>query len=55
MLGEVRGYYLHFGEQWLLAVMGSLILILDVWVMLEGFRVLLGEPAPDALPARPGG
>jgi carbon starvation protein len=48
MLGELRGYFLHFGDQWLLAVMGSLILVLDVWVVLEGLRVLAGarEPAP---------
>jgi carbon starvation protein len=43
MLGEVRGYYAHFSDQWLLAIMGSLILVLDVWVLLEGFRALLSE------------
>jgi carbon starvation protein len=40
MLGEVRGYFDAFSEQWLLAVMGSLILLLDVWVIFEGLRVL---------------
>jgi carbon starvation protein len=53
MLGEVRGYWEHLGEQWLLAAMGSLILVLDIWVLGEGFRVLLAErsrpvPAPAA-------
>jgi carbon starvation protein len=55
MLGEVRGYFLHWSDQWLLAVMGSLILLLDVWVIGEGLRVLWGErrepgrvAAPDA-------
>jgi hypothetical protein len=42
MLGEVYGYYGNFGEQWLLAVIGSLILVCDVWIVLEGLRVLTG-------------
>jgi carbon starvation protein len=46
MLGELRGYYAHFSDQWLLAIMGSLILLLDVWVLLEGLRVLLAERKP---------
>jgi hypothetical protein len=44
MLGELRGYFASFGDQWLLASMGSLILLLDVWVIGEGVRVLLAEP-----------
>jgi carbon starvation protein len=40
MLGEVQGYFANFGEQWLLAATGTLILALDVWVMFEGLRVL---------------
>jgi hypothetical protein len=44
MLGELRGYFANFGDQWLLASMGSLILLLDVWVIGEGVRVLLTEP-----------
>jgi carbon starvation protein len=47
MLGEVRGYFASFSEQWLLALMGSLILVLDVWVILEGLRVLRHD-APAA-------
>jgi hypothetical protein len=36
--------------------MGSLILVLDVWVMGEGLRVLLAERTPArAAPASPGG
>jgi hypothetical protein len=42
MLGEVTGYYGNFGEQWLLAVIGSLILVCDIWIVLEGLRVLAG-------------
>ncbi len=43
MLGELRGYFAHFSDQWLLAVMGSLILLLDVWVVFEGVRVLTAK------------
>ncbi len=42
MLGEVYGYYENFGEQWLLAVSGSLVLVCDIWILLEGLRVLIG-------------
>jgi carbon starvation protein len=42
MLGEIYGYYLHFADQWLLALSGSVILICDVWIVLEGLRLLLG-------------
>jgi carbon starvation protein len=45
MLGEVYGYFSHFGERWLLAIMGALILVLDLWVIFEGARVLLAERA----------
>ena len=44
MLGEVQSYFAHFSEQWLLALMGSLVLVLDVWVVGEGLRVLVGVP-----------
>jgi carbon starvation protein len=40
MLGELRGYYQHLGQRWLLAGMGSVILALDVWILVEGLRVL---------------
>ncbi|MGH0030596.1 MAG: carbon starvation CstA family protein [Myxococcota bacterium] len=50
MLGEVRGYFAAFGDQWLLAVMGSLILALDVWVIFEGLRVLRRD-APGLAPS----
>jgi carbon starvation protein len=50
MLGELRSYFTHFSEQWLLAIMGGLILALDVWVILAGVRVLIAArpraPAP---------
>ncbi len=46
MLGELRSYYAEFGERWLLALMGSLILVLDVWVVFEGLRVLLSGRTP---------
>ena len=43
MLGEVQGYFLAFSERWLLAIIGSLILILDLWVVFEGVRILLSD------------
>ncbi|MCH7707661.1 MAG: carbon starvation protein A [Myxococcales bacterium] len=46
MLAEVRSYFANFQDQWLLAISGSIILILDVWVIGEGMRVLLGRQAP---------
>jgi carbon starvation protein len=46
MLSEVRGYFAEFGDRWLLAIMGSLILALDLWVIFEGLRVLVSDPAP---------
>jgi carbon starvation protein len=48
MLSELRGYFANFGDQWLLASMGSLILLLDIWVIGEGVRVLLAEPGRAA-------
>jgi len=44
MLGEVRGHWL--AERWLLGSMGGLILVLDVWVLVEGFRVLFSRRNP---------
>ncbi|MEE8580464.1 MAG: carbon starvation protein A [Myxococcota bacterium] len=53
MIGSVIGYYADFGERWLLAIMGSVILVLDVWVLLEGVRVLIqgrGQPGAGSAP-----
>ena len=41
MLGEVSGYWADFSNRGLLAIAGSAVLILDVWVLGEGLRVLL--------------
>jgi hypothetical protein len=43
MLSELRGYFAEFGERWLLAIMGSLILALDLWVVFEGLRILVSD------------
>ena len=45
MLGEVQGYLSNFSDQWLLAIIGTLVLALDVWVIFEGMRVLAAERA----------
>jgi carbon starvation protein len=40
MFGELQGYFANFDQQWLLAGIGSLILVLDLWVIYEGLRML---------------
>jgi carbon starvation protein len=42
MLGELASYFADFEQRWLLAVMGSVILAADVWVLLEGIKLLMG-------------
>jgi carbon starvation protein len=49
MLGELRGYFAD--QNWLLATLGTVILALDVWVILEGMRTLFAARAALA-PAR---
>ena len=39
MVGNLFAYYANFEELWLLSLSGTLILALDIWIMLEGFRV----------------
>jgi carbon starvation protein len=48
MLGEVQGYWADFSNKWLLALSGSVILVLDVWVIGEGIRVLRAVPGTAA-------
>jgi carbon starvation protein len=43
MISEVRGYFVD--QNWLLAAMGTLILACDIWVILEGTRVLVAARA----------
>ena len=43
MLGNLVDYYGQFEELWLLALSGSLILALDLWIMLEGIAMLARE------------
>jgi len=40
MIGNLFDYYANFEELWLLATSGTLILALDIWIVLEGFRTL---------------
>jgi len=47
MAGNVLGYFANFGEQWLLAISGAIVLALDVWVMLEGARELATRQPGD--------
>ena len=45
MLGEVVGYFQNFADQALLAVIGSVVLVFDVWIIAEGLRMLAAERA----------
>ncbi len=46
MLGEVFGYFRE--ARWLLAGVGSFILACDIWIVLEGLRLLAEARDPDA-------
>jgi len=43
MTGELLDYYADFSERWLLALSGSLILALDLWITFEGLQLLARE------------
>ncbi|MCR9093351.1 MAG: carbon starvation protein A [bacterium] len=48
MIGNLLDYYANFETLWLLSLSGTLILALDVWILLEGFRVLRdAQPETD--------
>jgi len=42
MIGNLVQYYGDFERLWLLALSGGLILVLDVWILIEGARVIAG-------------
>jgi carbon starvation protein len=49
MAGNLATYFGDFEQLWLLAISGSLILVFDIWIMIEGLRLIVGErraPAP---------
>ena len=43
MLGNLVHYFGDFEQLWLLAISGSLILVFDVWILIEGARLLTGS------------
>jgi carbon starvation protein len=48
MVGNLVRYFGDFEQLWLLAISGSLILVFDIWILIEGCRLLMGprrEPA----------
>ncbi|MEE2675189.1 MAG: carbon starvation protein A [Myxococcota bacterium] len=47
MLGNLVRYFGDFERLWLLALSGSLILALDIWILIEGTRLILA-PRPAA-------
>jgi carbon starvation protein len=52
MLGELRSYFVDFSDRWLLAIMGSAILVLDLWVIAEGLRALVSDRSDQPAPSR---
>lgn len=42
MISELAGYLANWPEQWLLAAMGAIVLLCDLWVIFEGLRALRG-------------
>ena len=44
MAGNLIDYFANFEELWLLAIVGSVILVLDIWVILEGIHALSTGP-----------
>jgi len=48
MIGEVRSHFLADDPKWLLGIMGTVILACDVWVVLEGVKVLISARAEGA-------
>ena len=52
MVGNLIDYYSNFEELWLLSLSGTLILALDIWILLEGFRTFQqshqGIPSPTS-------
>ncbi len=51
MVGNLIDYYANFEELWLLSLSGTVILALDLWILLEGFRALR-DASPAGLPSR---
>ena len=47
MLGNLARYFDDFERLWLLAISGSLILVLDIWILIEGARLIL-RARPEA-------
>ncbi len=50
MMGNLVRYFGDFEQLWLLAISGSLILVFDVWILIEGVR-LIARPRREAAPA----
>jgi carbon starvation protein len=47
MVGNLVKYFGDFEQLWLLAISGSLILVFDIWIVIEGVRLLLA-PSPES-------
>lgn len=51
MVGNLFEYYADFGQLWLLALSGTLVLALDIWILFEGIRMLVEGRRPTPTPA----
>jgi carbon starvation protein len=46
MLGNLVKYFADWQQLWLLAISGSVILVLDVWILVAGLRLLKSQAEP---------
>ena len=54
MVGNLTHYFADFEALWLLALSGTLVLGLDLWILFEGGRMLVtGKPAEANRTANP--
>jgi len=51
IVGNLIDYYASFEDLWLLSLSGTVILALDLWILLEGFRALR-DTSSASLPSR---
>jgi hypothetical protein len=50
MIGNLVKYFADWQQLWLLAVSGSVILVLDIWILLVGIRLLVHTPPATQQP-----
>ena len=48
MAGNLVRYFGEFEQLWLLAISGSLILVFDIWILIEGLRLIVSDRPASA-------